>query len=65
MPLTETIEWIEDGSHPDIAALILITLDDGDVIEGWYDGEGFRSGPRHDFDEQVIAWAAWPKGARA
>lgn len=65
MPLTETIEWIEDGRRPDTAETILITLDDGDVIEGWFNGEKFRSGPCDDFDDQVIAWAKWPKGARA
>ncbi|MCQ9375191.1 hypothetical protein NMQ14_13105 [Methyloversatilis sp. XJ19-13] len=65
MPRTEIIQWIDDGSRPDADETVLITLDDGEVVEGWFDGEVFRKSLIDNFDDEVIAWATWPRGARA
>lgn len=65
MPRTETIQWIDDGSNPDVGAIILITLDDGEVVEGWFDGEVFRNGLINNCSDEMVAWAQWPQGARA
>ncbi|MFH1813425.1 MAG: hypothetical protein ABIF28_04560 [Pseudomonadota bacterium] len=65
MPRTETIQWIDDGSRPGADEIVLITLDDGEVVEGWFDGEVFRNSLIDNFDDEVIAWANWPQGARA
>lgn len=65
MPRTETIQWIEDGSNPGAGEAVLITLDDGEVVEGWFDGECFRNGLIDNCSDEMVAWAAWPMGARA
>lgn len=62
---TETIEWLEPHQRPDADETVLITLDDGEVVEGWFDGEVFRNSLADNFDDEVIAWATWPRGARA
>lgn len=65
MARTELIQWVEDGSRPDAAETILFTLSDGDVVQGYFDGEAFCTNFREYDSDEVVAWAKWPEGARA
>lgn len=62
----EIIEWLEPHKRPDAEETILITLADGDVVPGSFDGELFLE---YDYcpinSADVVAWAKWPEGARA
>ena len=63
---TEVIQWVEDGSQPDADETILLTLANGDVVAGSFDGEQFLEYDGYPiFDgSDVVAWAKWPEGAR-
>lgn len=62
---TETIEWKEPDQSPGEDETILILLDTGDVVEGWFDGNRFANSFMDPFrEDEVIAWAKWPTGAR-
>lgn len=58
----ELLCWELDGSLPDSDTSVLVAAADGEIGEGFHDGEAWRWASGGLVDGGRIAWAAMPEG---